>query len=67
MFDSEFHLEIRIAIHHQIQSSLLCLLVNFNCSGVLYRVGFLNATLIDVITNNVNRLIICSSLLTPNR
>lgn len=44
----------------------VCLLVNVNCSGVLCQVGFLNATLIHIITNNVNCLIICSSLSTPN-
>lgn len=56
MFDSEFDLEIRIAICHQIQSSLLFLLVNFNCFGVLYQVGLLNATLIHIITESFNRL-----------
>lgn len=44
----------------------VCLLVNFNRSGVLYQVGFVNASMIHIITNNVNGLIISSSLLTPN-
>lgn len=44
----------------------VCLLANCNFSVVLHQVGFLNTTLIHVIVNNVNHLIICRSLLTPN-